>query len=1054
MSDITLHSTERELAAVRARLQSARGKQFWRSLDELADTPAFHELLRREFPAGAAELSDPVTRRTFLKLAGASLALAGLSGCTAAIRQPQEKVAPFARAPYDQEPGIPMYYATATSLDGFGLGVAVRSYDGRPVKLEGNPAHPASLGSTDLFAQAEILQLYDPDRPETVLNQGLISTWDQFLIAFGEVMQLQRALQGQGLRILTPTITSPTLAGQLAELQATFPAARWVQYDPVGRSNTYAGAVLAFGEPVEPRYRFDQARVIVALDADFFSEGPGRVRYARDWSAGRRVLAETEEVSRLYAIEPVLSNTGIVADHRLRLKAAEVGQAAAYIAGALGVAGAPQATLPAEAGPFLDALVADLRAAGARGVVLAGEAQPPAVHALAHAINAALGAVGTTVEYTDPVIANPAAGADQLAGLRSLVDDLNAGAVEVLVVIDSNPVYTAPADFAFAEAMAKARFKVVLNYYNDETAALADWFVPATHALESWSDVRAYDGTATIIQPLILPLYGGRNAHDLLAAMLGQSGQTDYDFVRAYWQAQRGLEGEAFETFFKRALHQGLVPDTALPARAVTLQSGINYNLPAVAEGLELIFRPDPSIYDGRYSNNGWLQELPRPTTKLTWDNAALVSPNTAIRLLNLPISPNELATEDNEVAQRNLERLSQVNGTLIELRYRDRTLTLPIWIVPSHAEDTVTVTLGYGRGELTGRIGAGTGFNAYSLRTSDAPWFGGGLETRVPGGVYQLVSTQDHWTLEGRDIVRSGNFEEFKLNPKYIAEEVYVEEYGRTQPGFDPEQPGYESVLPQGRGQVLPGFDYSVGNQWGMAIDLTACIGCNACVVACQAENNIPIVGKSEVAKGREMHWIRIDRYFAGANFDNPETYVMPMTCQHCEQAPCELVCPVAATVHDAEGINNMVYNRCVGTKYCSNNCPYKVRRFNFLQYQDLNEPTFKLMRNPEVTVRNRGVMEKCTYCVQRINAARARAKVNGSQFVADGEVTSACAQACPTQAIIFGDINNPASQVARLKTQPHNYTVLNFLNTKPRTSYIARIHNRNADLAGEGEA
>jgi Fe-S-cluster-containing dehydrogenase component len=520
--------------------------------------------------------------------------------------------------------------------------------------------------------------------------------------------------------------------------------------------------------------------------------------------------------------------------------------------------------------------------------------------------------------------------------------------------------------------------------------------------------------------------------------------------VQAFWQTQSGLQDEDFDNFFKGSLNNGVVPGTALPARTVTLQGSIAYNLPAPAEGLELVFRPDPSIYDGRYANNGWLQELPKPVTQLTWDNAALVSPNTAIRLLNLPLSPNEIATEDNELAQANLERLLQSNGTLIELRYKDRTLQMPIWITPGHAENTVTVYLGYGRGERAGRVAAETGFDVYSLRTSDAPWFGPGLEARVPGGAYTLVSTQNHWTLEGRDIVRVGTFERFREDPKYISKEVYLEEYGAETPGANGE--GYQSVLPGAQGNPLPGFDYTVGNQWGMVIDMTACIGCNACVIACQAENNIPVVGKAEVAKGREMHWIRIDRYFAGANFDNPEVYVQPMLCQHCEQAPCELVCPVAATVHDAEGLNNMVYNRCVGTKYCSNNCPYKVRRFNFFQYQDTNTESYKLMRNPDVTVRNRGVMEKCTYCVQRISSVRIRAKVEGNRPIQDGEVVSACSQACPTQAIIFGDINNPESQVARYKAQPHNYTVLNFLNTKPRTSYMARVRNPNAALGGEG--
>jgi MoCo/4Fe-4S cofactor protein with predicted Tat translocation signal len=1050
MSDITLHSTDHEIEAVRARLKHARGKQLWRSLDELADTPAFHALLSREFPAGAAELPpDPLTRRTFLKLMGASLALAGLSGCTFALRQPQELVAPFARAPYEQRPGIPNFYATALTLDGFGLGVAVKSYDGRPIKIEGNPNHPASLGSTDVFAQAEILQIYDPARPETVLRAGALSTWDQFLLAFAPVMQIQRALQGQGLRILTPTITSPTLAAQLDELLATLPNARWVQYNPVGRSNTYAGTSAAFGEPLEPRYLLDQASVIVALDADFLSESPGRVRYSRDWITGRRVLEETEAVSRLYVAEPASSNTGVVADHRLPIKAGLVANVGFALAQALGVPGlSGEVSLPPAALAFVEAAAADLRAAGPTGLVLAGEFQPPRVHALAHAINVALGAVGTTIEYTDPVAANPV---DQTTALSELVAELNSDTVELLVVIDANPAYTAPTDLNFAAAMSRARLKVVLSPYADETAGLADWFIPMSHALESWGDVRAFDGTATIIQPLIEPLYSGRSPYELLAVILGQSGQSPYDLVSAFWGEATGLSDDELTDFIRASLNLGLVAGTRSEPRAVSLSPGLSFSAPPPpAAGLELVFRPDPTIYDGRYANNGWLQELPKPLTKLTWDNAALVSPSTAIRLLGLPFDLERLSDENNILAQRSLEELTRQNGAMVELRHEGRTLTVPLWIVPGHAEDTVTLSLGYGRGEQAGPIAEGTGFNAYSLRTSAAPWFAAGVEAIPTGGSYQLVSTQNHWTLEGRSIVRVGEFDRFREDPKYISKEIYLEEYGKETPG--PGTDGYESILPQGQGRpISETYDFSTGNQWGMTIDLTACTGCNACVVACQAENNIPIVGKSEVAVGREMHWIRIDRYFAGSNYDNPATYMQPMLCQHCEQAPCELVCPVAATVHDAEGLNNMIYNRCVGTKYCSNNCPYKVRRFNFFQYTDLDSSSLRLGRNPEVSVRNRGVMEKCSYCIQRIAEVRIQAKVEDNRPIADGEVITACAQVCPTQAIIFGDINDPQALVARFKAEPHNYSVLGVLNTKPRTTYLARVRNPNPALAEE---
>ncbi|MEI7642846.1 MAG: TAT-variant-translocated molybdopterin oxidoreductase [Chloroflexales bacterium] len=1036
MSDITPHARASELDAVRDHLKTAHGKQFWRSLDALADTPVFRAYLEREFPRGAAELSESLSRRTFLKLMGASLALAGLSGCTTAIRQPQEQVAPFTHIPKEQTPGIPLYYASALSLDGFGLGVAVRNYDGRPVKVEGNPLHPASLGATDIYAQAEILGLYDPDRPETVLQQGIVNTWESFLAALGMVMQAQRSTNGAGLRVLTPTVTSPTFAAQMAELLTTYASARWVQYDPVGRSNTYAGTKLAFGEYLEPRYRFDQASLVIALDADFLTEGPGRVRYARDAMGRRSVRQGQAEMSRIYAIEPTLTNTGMVADHRLPVKASQVATVAFAIAHALGIPGvAAPADLPETAKAFVTAIADDLRAAGRTALVVVGEGQPPVVHALAHMINTRLDAVGTTVEFTDPVATRPG---DQTAALRDLVLDLNAGKVEILLVIDANPAFAAPADLSFSEAMAKAKFKAVLSPYPDETASLADWHIPMAHTLETWGDVRAFDGTITLIQPLIMPLYGGHSPYELLANLLGQAVSSDYEIIAAAWKQRSGLADTAFDTFFKTSLNNGFVANTVLPARSVGLAAGLSLAAPATpAAGYELIFRPSRTIHDGRYANNGWLQELPDPITKLTWDNAALVGTKTAIKILGL--DPALLSSADDLDRQHALEKLTGANGTLIELTVGDRRLKLPIWIVPGHAEDTITVQLGYGR-STGGHVAVGPGVNAYALRTSDSAWFSP-AQVRKLNETYLLVSTQDHWTLEGRDIVRVGAFATFRADPASIANEVRLEEFGAT------------AAPPQ---SLLPGsseFDYSKGHQWAMTIDLSACTGCNACTLACQAENNIPVVGKDEVARGREMHWIRIDRYFAGANYENPDTYVMPMTCQQCEQAPCELVCPVVATVHDAEGINNMVYNRCVGTKYCSNNCPYKVRRFNFFQYNDVNVASLKLMRNPDVTVRNRGVMEKCTFCIQRISLARIKAQVEGNRAIADGEILTACQQVCPTQAIAFGDKNNLQSKVALLKQEPHNYALMDAqLNTKPRTSYLARLRNPNPKLGGEG--
>jgi molybdopterin-containing oxidoreductase family iron-sulfur binding subunit len=1029
--------------AVREQLRNARGPQLWRSIDQLADTPAFRELVEREFPRGASELEDGVSRRTFLKLMGASLALAGVTGCT---YMPRAKLAPFVEQPQGgRVPGIPLFYASTLTLDGYGSGVLVRSNEGRPTKVEGNPLHPASRGGTDLFAQAEILTMYDPDRSTQVLNNGAASTWESFTATLGNSLTAQSAAQGAGIRLLTPTVTSPTLAAQIAQLLQRYPQARWYQYEPLNRDNVVAGARLAFGEDVATRYDFSAARVVLSLDADFLAPGPGFGAYARDFAASRQVDKESTEMNRLYVVEATPSSTGITAEHRLAVKAAQVESFARALASALGVAGVPAGgALSDRAQAFLQAVAADLQANQGAGVVIAGNQQPPAVHAIAHAINAALGNAGSTVIYTEPVEARPAI---QTAELANLVNEIAAGSVELLVMIDGNPAYNAPGDLRFAERLAQVPLSVHLSLFVDETSSRATWHIPMAHALESWSDARAFDGTASVVQPLIEPLYGGKSSHELLAAMLGDTTADSLALVQTTWQAQ--ADG-GFDTFWQTALSNGVIPDTAAPTVTPTLQTGAIPAAPAEAGGLELIFRPDGSLWDGRYANNGWLMELPRPLSQLVWDNAALMSPRTAIRLLNLEISVDQLivpagVTETDAARaarERALELLTRANGSVVRLNYRGGSVELPVWLMPGHAEDSVTVMLGYGRTNA-GRIGDGIGVNVYPIRTSDALWFGGDLSASATGRTYQLVSTQNHWTLEGRDIYRVGSFDQFREDPKSIAREIYNKKYGRDEPGYI---------------SLMPGVDYSGRNKWGMTINLNACIGCNACVVACQAENNIPIVGKAEVAVGREMHWIRIDRYFAGDDLDNPSTYVMPLTCMQCENAPCEVVCPVAATVHDYEGINNMVYNRCVGTKYCSNNCPYKVRRFNFLQYSDLNTISLQLARNPEVTVRNRGVMEKCTYCIQRISDARIEAKKSAvaagqtEYTIADGAIVTACEGACPTAAIVFGDLNDPESRVAKWHEQGHNYYILGELNTKPRTTYLARVRNPNTDLELEG--
>lgn len=1030
-----------EVEAIRERLSSARGPQFWRSLDELADNPTFREYVEREFPAGASEMGDPVTRRTFLKIMGASLALAGITGCT---YMPSEKLAPFDRQPLGRTPGIPNFFATATLLNGYASGVLVRQNDGRPTKIEGNPLHPASLGSTDIFTQAQILKMYDPDRSRNVLRSGAVSSWQEFASTVATSLTAQSAAQGAGIRILTTTVTSPTLAAQIAEFQARYPQARWYQYEPVNRDNVYEGTRSAFGDYVSTRYDLSRANVVVSLDADFLAPGPGFVAYARAFADGRRVTQTSETMNRLYVVEPTPSTTGITADNRLPLKASLVTPFTFALAAQLGLGGAGGG-LPETAVTFLERVAEDLEANRGASLVIAGDQQPPIVHELAHRINAELGNVGTTVIYTAPVEARPT---NQINEISGLANEIRSGAVELLVILGGNPAYDAPGDLRLGDLIAQVPLSAHLSLFVDETSQRTTWHIPAAHTLESWSDARAFDGTATLIQPLIEPLFQGKTEHELLAALLGTPDAKPYDLVRAYWQGTGAGNGN-FEAFWQSSLATGVVSGSAAETVTPALANFAVGAVVAPAEGPELVFRPDPSIWDGSFGNVSWMQELPKPLSKLVWDNAVLMSPSTAQRLLGLGFNAAELADPDSTLRQRALERMTAANGTLVTINYAGGTLNLPLWLMPGNADDSVTVFLGYGR-TAAGSVGNGVGVNVYPLRTTAAPWFAGtGVQVLNANGRYQLVSTQNHWTMEGRDIYRVGMFAEFKENPKIISLEVYREEYGKDTPG-----PGTEGYL-----SVQPGHPTPENREaWAMSINLNACIGCNACVVSCQAENNIPVVGKDQVAVGREMQWLRIDRYFAGDNLDNPATYVMPVACMQCEKAPCELVCPVAATVHDLEGLNNMVYNRCVGTKYCSNNCPYKVRRFNFLQYTQLDVPMLELQRNPEVTVRNRGVMEKCSYCIQRISAARVAAKKEAVQAgqadysIPEGAVVTACQAACPTQAIVFGNKHDKASQVAKWKAEPHSYGLLKFLNTEPRTSYIARVRNPNEELEAHG--
>ncbi|MBK7704451.1 MAG: TAT-variant-translocated molybdopterin oxidoreductase [Acidobacteria bacterium] len=1065
---------------MKERILQQNGKEYWRSVEEFVDAPEFEEFVKYEYPAQAEEWDSSVSRRNFIKVMGASLALAGLSGC---VIQPTEKIVPYVNQPEGLVPGKPMYYATAMTLGGVGNGLLARSNEGRPTKLEGNPEHPGSLGSTDVLTQAALLDLYDPDRSQEIVNRGEPKTWQAFMNDVRVKVEDNRANGGAGVRFLTETISSPTLIAQFNQLKTELPNAKWYQYEPLNKDNVVAGAKLAFGSAVNTVYKFDQAERVLTLDADIFSGF--NIRYIKDFAKSRAWSEEKKHINRLYAVETTMSLTGAKADHRLAVKPSQMTEIAKAVAKAVGVAGATSNL--AEFADWIAPMAKDLKEHAGKSLVVVGDNQPAAVHAIAHAINETLGNVGKTVVYTEPTQAN--AETLQIEGLRELVKDIDAGVVKMLVVFGGNPVYNTPADLKLnAERLNKIPYRVHLGRYRDETAELCQWHVGEKHFLEGWSDTRAYDGTVSIVQPLIDPLYSGKSAHEVLQLFFKENFEKkDYDIVREYWQKQTlnmavkpvAVEkteakpeaktdgktepkteakvetpvapaaktapaatpspttaapagAKAFDQNWRRIVHDGVVPNSQAAVKEVKVNPAfMGQAVPATssAGAIEISILPDPSVYDGRFTNNGWLQELPNPLTKITWENVALVSPKTAAKLgLNRGNDADEFSGGERPTAFIN-SKGGNMFSDLVKLKFQGGEISkpVPVWIAPGQPDDVVAIYLGYGRTKA-GRVGTDLGYNAYDVRRSDAMYFGSGEITKT-GEQTTIASTQIHFNMEGRDLLRVWDLEEFNADEKLGEQHNEID---KTM--YQPE------LFEKG---------YAENHRWGMAIDLNSCVGCNACVIACQSENNIPIVGKEQVERSREMHWMRVDAYFGGT-LEKPEgPNFQPVLCQQCEQAPCEVVCPVHATVHSVEGLNDMVYNRCIGTRYCSNNCPYKVRRFNFLLYQDWDTAQFKLMRNPEVTVRSRGVMEKCTYCTQRIAAARIEAEKDGRK-VRDGEVVTACQAACPAEAIAFGDLNDKSSKVSKLKADRRDYNLLNELNTQPRTTYLAGLKNQNKEMPG----
>ena len=1003
------------------------GKQYWRSLNDLADTPEFREFVHREFPANASEMLDGNSRRTMLKLMAASFGLSGLTAC----HRPVEHILP-AQSGSEADvyaPGEAFFYTTVHSMGGHVTGLLVETHDGRPTKIEGNPDHPHSLGSATALEQATVLGMYDPDRSSKVLAGGK----ELKLADFEAAVKGISLGDGSGLRFLSETLTSPSLADLRAQALKKFPKAKWIEYDPAARDNELAGSAMAFGQQMYAHPHFDQASVIVALDNDFLGLDSPSPFMTKLYSKGRRVESEEDldKMNRLYAVESQFSITGANADHRLRMKGGDVKQFAIDLAAALGAMPALNVVNNAtndKRGKFLAVLAKDLKTAGAKALVTAGPRQPAGVHALAAVINQSLGS--TCVAYSKPVIDKSNIGVD---ALRTLTGEMTAGQVSTLVILSGNPVYTAPADLQFGVALSKVQNSIHLGLEVDETAVAAKWHVPEAHFLESWGDQATSDGLASIQQPVIQPLYGGKTAAEVVAMVIGAAASA-HDITKNYWLAQ--LPGNK-ENAWRKALNDGVIAGLKTAESVKVTVDAKNLAAAIQAEpkpaagtaagnpaGMEVGFYPSSSAWDGRYSNNGWLQETPDPMTKLTWGNAAMMSPGTA--------------------------RASRLNdGDVISISRGNLKMEAAVMIQPGHADDAISIALGYGR-QSCGRVGKDVGFNANLIRASDGFWFASGFAIADTGKRHLHATTQEHGALNeilasaerqnDRPLVRETTVEHYKKEPKVIEEMAEV-----------PELAG-----------IYPQIKYDKGYQWGMAIDLTSCTGCNACIVACTAENNIPVVGKDQVLRGREMHWLRMDRYYTGDEND-PQVVEQPLPCMQCENAPCENVCPVQATTHSPEGLNDMAYNRCVGTRYCANNCPFKVRHFNFLNFHKAGkEPTdipgvgirraeeelTGLVYNPDVTVRMRGVMEKCTYCVQRIEEARIHAKVDGRREIKEGEVKTACQQTCPADAIAFGNINDPNSKVSKLKKQDRNYAMLAELDIRPRTTYLAKLRNPHPEL------
>jgi MoCo/4Fe-4S cofactor protein with predicted Tat translocation signal len=1067
------------------------GPKYWRSLDELSESPGFLDQLKREFPQGAAEL-EGVDRRHFMKIMAASFALGGigLAGC----RRPEANILPFGKSVEGVIPGLPQYYATAMPLRGSAIPLLAETHQGRPTKLEGNPTYKQYGGASTLFAQASILDLYDPDRATAHTKGGAVLKAEQVNELLATISKTYTASKGAGLAFLADQSSSPTRARLVAKLRAKFPQATWAEYEPINDEAPVSAAQASFGASVKPIYQFAKAKYVLSLDADFFHAEAGSTYYAREFAKARRVTKPTDTMNRLYVVESAFTLTGAMADHRLRLATSHMSALAAALgAKILNTDGLKAYTegLDAVVNPkWVEECAADLLAHKGESVVVVGAHLPAAVHALGYAINAALGALGQTVDFVEVPASNAAT-------ISTLATAIKGGSVKTLVILGGNPVYNAPADLGW-EGLQKSVGEVVrLGYMADETSAVSGVNLAAAHYLESWGDARTHDGVIVPVQPMILPLFGGLTQLEVIARIAGEANADGYALVT---ETITPLAGGSAEKAMRRFLHDGLLEGSeykkvsvkfdAARARAAFQEQPKKVE-PFSKSNLEVRIIADLKMDDGRFNNNGWLQECPDPITKISWDNAIMVSPRLG---KELGIAPTGAAIPVARVEENEFE-IGKEKAFIYTLKVGGQSITGPVHIQPGLANYTVVVSLGFGR-KVTGRVGKDAGISAYPLRTVAAPDYTTGGTLTLAEGRKLLANTQEHWSMEGRDIVREANYDEFAKNPGYV-DEIGTEShspaiYGAEQTPLNDNKLSREerAKLATNRAKEIPrgGSMYSTPkfdghHQWGMSIDLNTCIGCNACVVACQAENNIPIVGKDQVLRGREMHWIRLDRYYSdgkaeGAAFggpgnkeipEDPQVSLQPVACAQCELAPCETVCPVNATVHDDEGINTMAYNRCIGTRYCANNCPYKVRRFNFFDFNQRQLDSLylgqagpkgmpelvKMVKNPEVTIRMRGVMEKCTYCIQRIQngkiqykVAMAKAGTPENVVVPDGTIKTACQQVCPVDAVVFGNIADPESAVSKAKAREQDYSLLGYLNIRPRTTYLGKLRNPNPKM------